>query len=318
MGFYADIKQQYSSRVCQQLKLWANHNLKLASLRNRRIFLLECRRQGLTPRHIRDRIISLYGSISSSDSVRQAERMQVRIVNQIINFEIRTTIKNTLALEKDMIRRWEILACSLPLDILERFKHFQNISYNSKFESIKNNNLKKIQSLNQNCLDRARAQPQWFKNISDISIPNRVERFLALGPKFCIEIPKKEVSIQKLLANIEQLITLKKTNSHEADNTLRSLSTNIVTNYLLNNMSINNAFQAEYYYCKKFLKNQSNLLILQSDKGNVTVAMNREHYHSLVLEILSDEKYYRKVSRDPTSSFQTKANDMIKHFIRKE
>lgn len=58
MGFYGEISVRYSQEVATQLRRWSTQNSKLASAYNSRIFLLECKRKGLTPKHISSSIKS--------------------------------------------------------------------------------------------------------------------------------------------------------------------------------------------------------------------------------------------------------------------
>lgn len=52
--FYRRISETYGLRVVKLMKPYNNVNKKLASQRNRRIFLLECQRLNLTPKFLED------------------------------------------------------------------------------------------------------------------------------------------------------------------------------------------------------------------------------------------------------------------------
>nr|CAI5849263.1 unnamed protein product [Callosobruchus analis] len=52
MVFCQQIQQPYGLHNDVLLKEWINFNNKIATLKNRRIFLLTCRREGLFPKHI--------------------------------------------------------------------------------------------------------------------------------------------------------------------------------------------------------------------------------------------------------------------------
>lgn len=68
MGFYEDINSSYGPETTRDLKLWSTNNNKLASAKNRRIFLLECKRQELIPRHITTNIKNVMGLFEYNNS----------------------------------------------------------------------------------------------------------------------------------------------------------------------------------------------------------------------------------------------------------
>ncbi|VEN44666.1 unnamed protein product, partial [Callosobruchus maculatus] len=53
MGFYQDIQHRFGIYNVRVLKQWAKLNIRVASLKNRRIFLLTCRKERLIPNHIK-------------------------------------------------------------------------------------------------------------------------------------------------------------------------------------------------------------------------------------------------------------------------
>lgn len=55
-----------------------------------------------------------------------------------------------------------------------------------------------------------------------------------------------------------------------------------------------------------FLKKNYNILILASDKGNKTVAMDKEEYHKKMKYKLDERNTYRTLRQDPTSRLQIK------------
>lgn len=52
MGFFEEITIDYGPETTKELKSLSTNTRKLASALNRRIFILECKRQQLTPKHI--------------------------------------------------------------------------------------------------------------------------------------------------------------------------------------------------------------------------------------------------------------------------
>lgn len=70
--------------------------------------------------------------------------------------------------------------------------------------------------------------------------------------------------------------------------------------------------------CRKYLKENNDLLILSADKGGKTVAMDRGEYETKLRRIINDICTYRRLKRDPTSCLMTKNNILVeKLFIDK-
>jgi len=51
---------------------------------------------------------------------------------------------------------------------------------------------------------------------------------------------------------------------------------------------------------EKFVKDHPDVLFTRSDKGNVTIAINRSEYDLKMEEMLSDTNTYVKINKDPT------------------
>lgn len=69
----------------------------------------------------------------------------------------------------------------------------------------------------------------------------------------------------------------------------RSNVTNVITNFIHNSHTEQPSnFEKTYNTRKNFLKEQPELLIMLSDKGGCTVAMNREEYYDKTEALLID------------------------------
>ena len=67
MGFYQTMKQQYGAESVRLLKHWASLNIKLSSQRNRKIFLLSCRKNGVSPTHICNNMKNIHAILQNND-----------------------------------------------------------------------------------------------------------------------------------------------------------------------------------------------------------------------------------------------------------
>ena len=149
----------------------------------------------------------------------------------------------------------------------------------------------------------------WVKNISDTQLPEHIQGYLALGPKFSLPISPKEVDIFRLISEIESIITCIPVGEQDL---VRSRATNLVTNFIHFNSYFQPPSQDLENETKRFLKNHLNLIVTKSDKGNVTVIMNKNAYTQKSLELLKDTDPYKLINKDPTNLLETSCNRLIK------
>ncbi|KAK9886991.1 hypothetical protein WA026_019249, partial [Henosepilachna vigintioctopunctata] len=89
---------------------------------------------------------------------------------------------------------------------LREFKRTQQILYNKEFHSVKQTNIDKLNRLELASRQNVENQEKWLKNISSTQIPEDVEVFSSFGSKFSIPQPVKQISIDHLITDIEDMI----------------------------------------------------------------------------------------------------------------
>lgn len=57
-------------------------------------------------------------------------------------------------------------------------------------------------------------------------------------------------------------------------------------------------------------------MILNSDKGNVTVMMEKSEYDMKMQKIVNDISTYRVLKRDPTNKLQDKNNEIVEKMFK--
>ncbi|XP_045463451.1 uncharacterized protein LOC123673068 [Harmonia axyridis] len=308
MGFFEEISHNYGPETTKELKLWSTNNRKLAAALNRRIFLLECKRQGLIPKHITSNVKSIMGLFEYN--------------NQRLNRKIRefndSTSKKIINLElcqvNHKIKRLELLNTQirqslqhLPEYMLIQYQDRLKCSFNKEFHKIKMTNLKKINNLKTTSIPNVTTQDRWIKNLSDKEIPNTVKSLLSLGSKFSVTTTKKDINIDRIIADTEYIL---EAIPDGRKNVQRAKVTNAVTNYIHRPIEENSLIQKWYKDTKWFLKENNDLIILNSDKGAVTVVMNEKMYNEKIQSIL-ESKDFKRLPRDPTQTLQTKCNKYI-------
>lgn len=135
---------------------------------------------------------------------------------------------------------------------------------------------------------------------------------LGLGPKYGLPVQKTKQSCFHVISDVEYMFDW-----IEDDTTkdiLRSETTNALENFM------NNAYQGNVERqisnkldeLQRFKRNNPDLMILKSDKGNKTVIMEKDEYLSKCLVLLNDTSVYKKIS-NPTNRISTENNDLVKN-----
>jgi hypothetical protein len=101
---------------------------------------------------------------------------------------------------------------------------------------------------------------------------------------------------------------------------------NILTNftYKQNNITsnahikhLNHLYQETKSFLKEAKDNGAELVVIDADKGNKTVIMEKEQYESIVEDIIEDRTTYQKLRHDPTEEFQQKVNKFVDEMIKR-
>lgn len=295
----------------KKLKDVANINIKLANLRNRRNFLIQCRRNNIFPSHITNGVhnVECLTGAAVGRTLRQTSEFNHRLRIKILNLEIKITHDSISKFEKTLNITKNQVVNILPYNITTEFFKKQSINYNKVFYKVKASNMRKFTNLVNSNINKIKTPTQWIKNLTLTDIPQEVTNILALGPKFSIKPDINSINIPKFLADIDLVIS---NVPEEVRNITQNLTTNLITNFVHKSQdSHNNQFKSEYKKCKQFLKNNPELLVIQSDKMNVTTIITKQQYNTLSLEILQDNSYYRVLPRDPSSTIQQKSNTLI-------
>jgi len=68
---------------------------------------------------------------------------------------------------------------------------------------------------------------------------------------------------------------------------------------------------------RRFCKNNPNILFTKADKGNVTVAINRDEYIRTIEGMLDDKNTYITIKKNPIKNTEKYLNDMLKKLFQK-
>ncbi|XP_061391400.1 putative leucine-rich repeat-containing protein DDB_G0290503, partial [Musca vetustissima] len=182
----------------------------------------------------------------------------------------------------------------------------QDETHKEKFKKLQN---KLNKELNIKCNNN------WFVNKTNKTFPDDVTWLLSLGDKHCLPTSRTEFPLFKYIADAEDIIQTT-TDKEQQEMSRTKLTTMLETH--TNRMRENNRdkyMMRTVERTQKFLKQNKDILILNADKGNVTVAMNKTDYQERMSNILSDMMTYQRINKDPTSNLQKENNKIIEELF---
>ena len=154
-------------------------------------------------------------------------------------------------------------------------------------------------------------------NLSGQTLPSSVKEILNYSPNSAIHDPK-QFPVVDIIKCLEYAISC--SDLGDVANITRAKCTNILMNFkhgFSNNcrrfagtpgsIRIYNAFR----FTKAFLRNNPDLVVTRSDKGNKTVVMTKNDYNTKLRTIIDDELVYRPTKRNITTKLENEANKML-------
>jgi len=160
----------------------------------------------------------------------------------------------------------------------------------------------------------SRLNDKWFINLSSTTIPENITSLLQLGDNFSLPVTSVTELATKFVINYENNLR-KLPTAKRVD--IRNRSTGIVNslrtyryphfNTYRNLLRLNDL-------TKSFLKMNQNLIITRADKGNITVALDRDMYIQKVEELLCDEETYVLINRNPINKLISNLKDLLKRW----
>lgn len=286
-------------------------------------FLIRCRNAGIIPNFIKDsskNICRIFHNnnlplIVKSFS-KHMQNFQTKILNLAIKekHELLEQFKRELSYIKNILRR------NFTDEEMTNF-----LKYNDKLTSTLDKKTRRIHINKFNCLINLQRKElgikfnkKWFVNKSDVDVPKDVEYILSLGKKFALPIKKNNIPIMKVIADGEDIVqTLQ---DREEQEVARSKLSSIIDNQI-NRIKLNNRDKFLLHkveISKKFLRNNNNIIILNADKGNTTVVMNKDDYVTRINNIIDDTTTYNIINKDPTNKLQKFNNDLVEELFKEK
>ncbi|XP_025264619.1 uncharacterized protein LOC112637990 [Camponotus floridanus] len=152
---------------------------------------------------------------------------------------------------------------------------------------------------------------EWFVNLSSSIIPEVVQLLLQLGEKFCLPVVDKERTVVDLLKSVEFNINKLPT---EVRTLVRNRSFPIINSFhnsILHKSPSDKVILKSLNATKKFTRDNPDILFTRADKGNITVALNKDDYLSNMSVLLADENTYKVVNKSPIKKLTSNLHDLL-------
>ncbi|XP_075163162.1 uncharacterized protein LOC142235790 [Haematobia irritans] len=286
-------------------------------------FLIKCRNEGIIPGFIKQAMKNVYNILGNR---RKEYEVQKTLDKHIENFQrkiLNVVIKHQHNIKRDIEREKDGIKSYLDSKLNEEEKNYLWTRENKITREIKEKStathkkkLLKLQEQQREELD-IKINEKWFINTTDTQFHENVKWLLSLGQKHGLPTSKAEFPLFKYISDGEHIIQSTKKEKEEQETARTMFATTLETH--LNKMKYNSREKfvtRTVEQTRQFLKKNKNILILNADKGNTTVAMEKSEYQQRMMKIISDMMMYQRINKDPTTSLQRKNNELVEELDR--
>lgn len=321
-NFYKQIAELHGKQTVQELKEISNIKTKLTTLKNRRIFLLTCRKKQLTPNFLKFQ--NNFITFNNRNLQLQNENNIQNFTNHTLNLLITDTIKYINIKQKQHQHFLNKVKNQLDPQAFEQFINLENTKHERKFLKIKETHRKKIRNLEQNKTktftdeSNTTTHTSWIENLTTVHIPNEIANVLSMGPNFSNKPHNKNNQyVHDIIAETE--ITIEKLNNETKNNIRHKISNAILKHKHKHKVNIQNQAEKDLEKhiteTKKFLKQHPEIYVLKADKTQKTVLMEASEYETKMNNIIQDETTYKKIEKDPTATLIKQNNNLIQTWL---
>ena len=321
MGFYHLIEQQFGILTKRLFKNYNNIFDQITRINNSKTFLLTCRKEGIIPNFISNKTKKIF----TGNEINQKTNNYINCSNKkILNFHISHCCSKLKHNEKQLIQIRQQLERIVPLNLVNEFVHRQKESRVVAKILYSEKTTKKLSSLRKQNPCDIQYDNGWFENLTDRPVPSNVQSLLALGPKFAVKHQKCNFPMFSTIADIEHLA---KNIPESCRTTFSGKAATALSNHI---HKVNNTTSTEEKHIinclketNKYFKENKDLLLVDADKGNTTILVNRLEYINKVESIYNDTDKYTKLNENPTKELQNNNNKLVydlfkNNFINKQ
>ena len=154
-----------------------------------------------------------------------------------------------------------------------------------------------------------------FKNLSNTHIPTEVAEIISLGRNFACKQQNMPKSIVfNTVKNVESMLISSQLNTDDKNKIRQDIveaikfQNNCKQPTNRNDLSILKKIKT----AQNFTRDNKNVFFTQSDKGNVTVCLDKSEYIEKMNVLLKDNKVYREIKRKPLNTLKNNVYSIFK------
>ena len=300
-------------------RTWERDVQKIAKYNEHIIFNSKCLKNQLIPKSLR---------VKSIDNIYASHRSAKICSISFLKNRLHSCKSKLIYLNRKSLKNKNYLKSKIPENIFNMIN--ERINKNSAFIKFKTRNRqqkkysKLIDEFNKNHFDQFRnlsdndstnvhkikdtIANDWVINLSNFKLTPLQVSVLKIDPKF--QITPNYINSEQILANIESKLTMYITNKPDLETIRNSLVEIFKNNKYISKQNLSN----DQLKALKSLRNNNDIIITNSDKGNKTVVLNKIDYIKKIEEILSDQNIYTVIKNDNTRSIASKLIDYLKYY----
>lgn len=230
-------------------------------------------------------------------------------MKSLLNIEIAMCNSDIDRLEKQQ----ESMQIPLPQEIEESSK----LVYETELRQANQRVHRKLTRLmqTQDCTPDIELDDRFIKNLTDVEIPREMLTVLSLGPKFSIE-PTTD-PIVDLASDVE--LAIQREVPISAQRTARGEAVYSIAKFSKQKkklLRIDKFLQRALKKTREFLQQHPDIMVSNSDKGNVTIISNKENYHRKIEEQLNDTEAFSPIETDPTKTVANALNRCLDNLYK--
>ena len=301
------LRRDYDQKILDLMRRWEKTERKVARQRNHLHYTLHCKHHRVFPPSL-----VIKTSMKGANAEKIIKKAQIALINERIRH-----IYHTLDLLANQILEFdEFLFTSLPGETYDEIKEWVAHARRAEWDTCRTRHrkkfdiLKKKQTVSKKCDDRETIIPlqggecddlktRWVINLSNHPLKQSETTLLQHGLNFAVA--PASIPMLDMIIGVETACKYLGPNSVESS-TLRADCVRLLTNA---KPPPSNISKGEREALRELSKNKS-IIILPADKGRATVLLNREDYKTKLLDLLKDTKTYKRLKKDPTSSYSNK------------
>ena len=320
---YKNIKINYDKKTNIYLKKYRGFSRKSIKLKISKKFLIRCRKARIIPNFIMNATKHLEKIFLVNNRIppkilqtlnKITHTYHIKVLSLLIKLKHKLIADN----ERNVQSTWSKLQQQLTSTDKALLLQCENKLNENLINKTTERHKKKYTNLRAEQEDAFKLNTEWFINKTNTTIPENIQWLLSRGPKFALPMTKKQMPVLQYIADIEDCIQTLPNN--ESKEKARSKFTRTIDLYQRKpqNTVTDKHVLSTVEQTKQFLKQNPNILILNADKGNKTVAMEKSDYENRMNNILGDMMTYRRLNKDPTSKMENKNNNLVAELFGKK